>query len=353
MALKAVDFFCGIGGATRGFLKAGIDVVAGIDVDITCKETYESNNKRVTGEPVKFFTEDITQFDSSRIKRFLNKDDKLIIIGCAPCQPFTHITPKLDGRKKERYLLHVFADIIKDLTPEYIFIENIHGLNSPNNKEILEDFLYSLKPEFNLVHKIVNASHYGIPQSRKRVIIFGKRYGDIEFPINTHGDGLKKIVTLRDVIASLPKIKAGEQHNYYKEHVCAKLNAINLERLKYQKNPGDGMDKWPKVLHLPSRKEREYKGHNDVYSRLWWDRLCSTLTTKFVSISNGRFAHPEQNRGLSILEGLIIQTFGKTFVMNNRNLRVKSIQIGNAVPVKLAKVFAKKILDFEKNLLLK
>jgi DNA (cytosine-5)-methyltransferase 1 len=351
MALKAVDFFCGIGGVTRGFLKAGIDVIAGIDIDADCKETYEANHKRINGESAKFFAEDILDFDINKIKNLLNRNDKLVVIGCAPCQPFTKITKNLQGRTKERGLLQAFADVIRELNPEYIFLENVQGLNAPENKEILDSFINSLKPEFDLTPQIVNASHYGVPQSRKRMILFGKKNSHINFPEITHGKGKgqKKIKTLEDVIKTLPKLKMGVQHDTLKEHVCAELEDISMKRLSYQTSPGDGMEKWPKSLQLPSRRDREYNGHNDVYARLRWDKPCGTLTTKFVSISNGRFAHPEQDRGLSILEGLIIQTFGTDFKMKSTSLRIKAKQIGNAVPVKLARAFARQIINSENN----
>ena len=353
MSLKAVDFFCGIGGVTKGFLKAGIDVVAGIDIDANCKETYEANHLRLNGlDYSRFINEDITKLDVNSIRELLNPDDKLVIIGCAPCQPFTNITKNLEGREKERGLLLVFADIIKQLKPEYIFLENVQGLNAPKNKPILDKFLDALKPEYNLKPKVVNASHYGVSQSRKRMILFGKRNGSIDFPSATHGKakGLKPIVTLSDVINDLPQISAGEQHSDLKEHVCADLEAISLERMEYQEHPGDGMEMWPRRLWLNSRRNGNYEGHRDVYARLRWDKPSATLTTKFISISNGRFVHPEQNRGLSILEGLLIQTFGKSFKMKSKSIGTKAKQIGNAVPVKLAQAFAKQIIKTENKL---
>lgn len=349
MALKAIDFFCGIGGVTRGFLNKGIDVIAGIDIDVSCKDTYEANNIRPNGEPVKFFANDIINFDLTKVTSLLNPNDKLILIGCAPCQPFTKITQNLQGRNKERGLLQCFGEIILKLKPEYLFLENVQGLNSPANKLVLDAFLHSLKPQYNITPQIVNAMNYGVPQSRKRVILFAKRKSEIEFPEYTHADenGKRNVKILSEIIGNLPKIKAGEQHPYLKNHVTAKLDEINIKRLKLQKKPGDGMETWSKDLWLDSRRKRDYIGHKDVYSRLWWDRPAGTLTTKFVSISNGRFAHPTQNRGLSILEGLLIQTFPGSYKLLNKNLRIRAKQIGNAVPVKLAEAFAKKILDIE------
>lgn len=349
MALKAIDFFCGIGGVTRGFLNKGIDVVAGIDIDISCKETYEKNNIRPNGTASKFLAEDITNFAIEKVKKLLSPDDTLVLIGCAPCQPFTRITQKLENREKERGLLQHFAEVILELKPIYLFLENVQGLNSPKNKEILNEFIEALKPHYILNPKVINAMNYGVPQSRRRMILFAKKDAEIDYPKQTHGnkEGLQKIITLDRVIADLPEIKAGEQHSELKTHISANLQEINLERIKLQTNPGDGMEKWTPDLYLHSRKNNDYVGHKDVYARLWWDRPSITLTTKFVSVSNGRFAHPTQNRGLSILEGLLIQTFPKDYQMLYPFVRGQAKQIGNAVPVKLAEAFAEKILEAE------
>ncbi|MFA5011117.1 MAG: DNA cytosine methyltransferase [Ignavibacteria bacterium] len=348
MALKAIDFFCGIGGVTRAFLNKNIDVIAGIDNDITCKETYEINNIRPNGLHTKFLHEDITNFDVKIVNSMISKKkDDLILIGCAPCQPFTQITKNLGKRHKERGLLKCFSDIILKLKPKYVFLENVEGLKSDKNKEILINFINSLKPSYNLIPQVVNAKNYGVPQSRKRVILFGKRKGIISFPDITHSDelGYNSIKTLYEVIGNLPHLHAGETHSSYRNHTACKLTGISLKRLQYQKEPGDGMTKWPIELQLNSRRSKQYKGHNDVYSRMFWDKPSGTLTTKFVSISNGRFAHPEQNRGLSILEGLLIQSFPRNFKLLHKSIRIQAKQIGNAVPVKLAEAFAQKIIE--------
>ena len=233
--------------------------------------------------------------------------------------------------------------------PKYIFLENVQGLSSPKNKTILDEFVESLKPHYNLNPKTVNAKYHGVPQSRKRVILFARRDGEIEYPKATHGkkNGLSEIINLDKIIKELPELTAGGQHPELKTHVSAKLGETNLKRLALQTNPGDGMDKWTTDLQLNSRKNGDYKGHKDVYARIWWDRPSGTLTTKFVSISNGRFAHPSQSRGLSILEGLLIQTFPDNYQMLFPAIRTQAKQIGNAVPVKLAEAFAEKILETE------
>lgn len=354
--IKAIDFFCGIGGVTAGFLDAGIDVVAGIDKDPDCKITYEHNHKRLNSvEPVPYLEHDISdpEFCLSRNDFDINENDILVAIGCAPCQPFTGITDVSDKRKNERSLLSIFAEKVRNLNPDYIFVENVSGLKSKKNgnSEVLNSFISDLRCQGYILNtKVVNAAHYGVPQNRKRLIIFGKKGEKIDFPKETHSsnnDKKRPLVTLRNVIQDLPPIDAGVKHEEIPNHVSAKLIDKSIERLSYQVNPGDGMDTWPEHLQLPSRK-KSYTGHNDVYARLSWNKPCSTLTTKFCSVSNGRFAHPEQNRALTIREGLRIQTFDsekRNFVLIDDRVSIMSRQIGNAVPVKLAEAFASKIME--------
>lgn len=347
--IKAVDFFCGIGGVTRGFLNAGIDVIGGIDIDGSCKETYQQNNIRPNGEKVEFFNENIADFNASKIRNKLKDGEKLILIGCAPCQPFTTITDTSESRKEERLLLDIFANKVIELDPEYIFVENVSSLKSDfnQNNKVLKSFLDKLSANnFILTSKVQNAANYGVPQNRKRLIIFGKKKSHISHPEPTHGENTNnEVKTLEKVIGKLPSIEAGSSHPELKEHLAAKLTKRSLKRLEFQKQPGDGMETWPKELMIPSRRERDYSGHKDVYSRLWWDKPSSTLTTKFFSISNGRFGHPEQNRALSILEGLLIQSFPADYKLFDKRITAKAKQVGNAVPVKLAEVYAQKIID--------
>lgn len=345
--VRAVDFFCGIGGVTRGFLNAGIDVICGIDKDSSCKATYEFNNIRDNGNPVTFYNESIEQFDTNIVTRELDEDDKLVLIGCAPCQPFSSISNNGETKTTERQLLDLFADKVIELAPDYIFVENVSGLKSSYNKnnKILENFLVKLQEEYSLTTKIQNAAHFGVAQNRKRLIIFGKRHGEVQHPEPTHGKGKRNIINLKELIGDLPPIRAGETHETLSQHESAKLIPKSLERLECQKSPGDGMETWTQDLMLPSRVNRDYKGHTDVYSRLWWEKPSGTLTTKFFSVSNGRFAHPEQNRALSILEGLLIQSFPENYTLFEKHITKRAKQVGNAVPVKLAEAYAQKILD--------
>ena len=338
MKITAVDFFCGCGGTSYGFKKAGIDVKIGIDVDPKCKEIYEKNIKGS-----RFICKDLTVIKPEEllVEFDICDNTKLLFSACAPCQPFsTHFRGiKNDSRKN---LLLDFLRFIEFYQPDYLFIENVPGIQTDTNNNILDRFKKRLrKLNYYFESNIVDTKDYGVPQSRKRFILIGSlNYYNvsISMPPETHGKGLKPYKTVKDAIGYLPRIKAGSKHKTINAHSCRSLSELNLLRMKATpKNGGDRIS-WPKNLQLDCHKT--HNGHSDVYGRMKWDIPSPALTCKCISISNGRFGHPTQNRAISLREAASIQTFPKSFKFND-NLEQMSKQIGNAVPPQLATVFGK------------
>jgi DNA (cytosine-5)-methyltransferase 1 len=164
----------------------------------------------------------------------------------------------------------------------------------------------------------------------------------IELPSETHGPNTKNIKysSVRDWISNLPPIDAGKTHSTIPNHQAARLSSINLKRIKLTPEGGNRLS-WPKYLWLNCHKNG-YKGHTDVYGRMKWDAPATGLTTRCISYSNGKFGHPDQNRAISVREAACLQTFPMDFIFEG-NMNSKARQIGNAVPVLLAKVFGKHI----------
>jgi DNA (cytosine-5)-methyltransferase 1 len=335
--IAAIDLFCGAGGLTRGLLDAGIDVICGIDADEKCSLTYESNNIRKNGEPVKYIRRNIKDISGDYINQLFSGSDAdyFMLAGCAPCQPFSrkNIKKKNDGRVN---LLSEFGRLIKETEPDFIFMENvpeiekIHKKTLHNFKSILKKMDYFSKA------KVVNAKDYGIPQNRKRYILLGSRPWEIDIiePVCNLNTGY---VTVRDAIGNaekLPPIKAGESHSLILNHKAMGLSDLNLKRIRYTPADGGGRKDWPYELVLECHKKTS--GHSDSYGRMKWDNPAPTLTTKFYSISNGRYGHPEQNRAISLKEGALIQSFHYSYIFYG-NMQEIARQIGNAVPPKLAK----------------
>lgn len=349
----AIDFFCGCGGVTHGMRKAGVDVIAGFDNDSEVKYAYEENNKGSI-----FYELDINNHEANlRIVNGILKDrrraDILIFSACAPCQPFSlhNRIHKWDRRKS---LMIKFIDVIEALTPKNrpnaIFFENVGTMKKRGRKVLRKvlNFLKALNYEV-LPPRVINAANFGVPQNRKRLIFIAIEKNCIKNNENFKWDYFEnhygeKVITVREAIAGLPPIPHGYKVN--KEdplHITRKLATINLERIRQITLPGGGREMWDKKYIL--KCYLEHNGHKDVYGRMYWNKPAPTLTCKCISLSNGRFGHPEQDRAISLKEAAILQTLDDYRFKEPLSLDKIAKQIGNAVPPKLAMKFAQFILE--------
>ena len=329
MNIKAVDFFCGVGGLTYGLQQSGINVIAGIDSDQTCKYAYEANNEAV------FIHEDITKISSNDISQYYNQDDIKILIGCAPCQTFSSHTQKNKNRQQDQKwtLLHSFAEHITAIQPDIISMENVPDLV---RFPIFEEFVRKLQEQnYYVTYKIINCEKIGLPQRRKRLVLLASKYGEITFI-----DKQYKTKTVKDVLSTLPALKHGEQDAKDLLHMSASLSTLNLQRMK-QSKPGGSWQDWDEELRLECHKKKSGASYKSVYGRMEWDKISPTITTQFFAYGTGRFGHPEQDRALSLREGAILQSFPKKykFIPKGQKISKTTIarHIGNAVPVDLGK----------------
>ena len=340
-SLKVIDLFCGIGGLSHGLIKEGLDVVAGIDNDDTCKFGYEYNNR------AKFIHKDILDVSENEINRLFGEKDKTIrvLVGCAPCQPFSKLTfEKVTKRKLKP--LERFAHLIETTLPDIVSMENVRDLANTEKYSTFKDFLDTLKNNgYEYSYEVVNVSDYGVPQSRKRLVLLASRFGKIKLIEKTHE---KKKVTVRDAIKNLEPIKSGETSKSDRLHRARKLGDTNLKRIKSTPHDGGDSSGWHESLVLECHKRGNGKDYRtSVYGRMCWDKPAPTMTTHCVSLGNGRFGHPEQDRAISLREAAIFQTFPKNycFVAPQKPIVVRDVAkfIGNAVPVKLGAVIGRSI----------
>ncbi|MCB0721065.1 MAG: DNA cytosine methyltransferase [Ignavibacteriae bacterium] len=341
--LKAIDFFCGAGGMTAGFTKAGIKVIAGIDIDKTCKETYVKNNTKS-----KFIEADIKLLtNETLIKKtgIRQNDDNLIFIGCSPCQYWSKIKTDKSKSTESKNLLKDFQKFVAFFKPGYVVIENVPGILNKFDESPLKDFLKFLEQEgYKYDFRIVNASHYGVPQTRRRFLLLSSRVNDsIALPTP---DTKENPPTVRQFISSkriFKPIRAGHRDNSLFMHTSSDLSSTNIERLKLTPKDGGSRKSWKDTpLQIPTYVNRDNSFH-DIYGRMFWDKPAPTLTTKFYSISNGRFAHPEQDRAISLREGATLQTFDFNYNFYASSIANKAKLIGNAVPPELAFRIAKSL----------
>lgn len=342
MAIVGIDFFCGAGGATKGFQNTGIQILKGMDNDPTCKETYEKNCF-----PSKFLLKDINELEPEGVLDgiHLSKEDHLFFIACAPCQPFSKFAkgPADDDRA---CLILTFAEFVRKLIPDIVFIENVPGLAKAAQGQILEQLLQILESSglgYKYEWRLVDAKSYGVQQKRLRFIMLASRIGEIPFPPKTHGKNLLPYVTVRHTISKYPPIRAGETHKDVPNHAAAALSELNIKRISKTPKDGGSRKDWPRNLWLECHKNS--LGHTDVYGRMSWDNPSPTLTCRCNSISNGRFGHPEQDRAISLREAAALQTFPDDFIFYGKNTNIAR-HVGNAVPPLIAEVFGKSIFNF-------
>ena len=343
--MRALDFFCGAGGLTRGLLDAGIEVIAGFDLDSTCKKTYEKNNR-----PSRFVEKDITELTATSVRKALGsrQTTDLLIAGCAPCQPFSqHKGWSKEARQvatdPDATLLGSLAKLIGEILPGQVLIENVPGITRVSGFSTYRRFLWSLRNHsYQIAEGVLDAKHYGVPQSRRRYVLIAMRGRKASLPI-LESESQPGVSTVRDAIGHYPPIAAGEQHPLVANHVASSLSDANLKRVHVTPHDGGDRRAWPKYLELDCHRDG-HDGHTDVYGRMAWDKPAPTLTGKCNSLSNGRYAHPDQDRAMSLREAASLQTFPDSYVFYGYNKHVAS-HIGNAVPVRFAEVLGRHLIQ--------
>lgn len=338
MKPSVIDFFCGCGGTSAGLRLAGMNIVAGVDFDEVALETYKRNFPEAKALAV-----DITGLQCSTLAAELGDlSGPILFAACAPCQPFSTQNRNRENADARVELLDEFHRFVKHFLPDYIVLENVPGMQKAQDGPFFRFIALLQELEYKFDYGVLNAMDYGVPQSRRRLVLIASKESEIQLPEKTHGtsENLQDYMTVFDAISKFPKLGAGETHGEISNHRSAGVSEKNLTRLKHTPEGGDRRD-WPEELILDCHKTK--KGFMDTYGRLSWDQPARTLTTRCTSISNGRFAHPAQNRGLSVREAAALQSFPDNFEFIG-NLAQSARQVGNAVPVAFAEQLGKQIL---------
>ena len=333
--IYAIDLFCGAGGLTKGMENAGIDVRLGIDIDPACSYPYNKNNK------AQFLLKNVEDLTSDELKKKYRKNGIKLLAGCAPCQTFSTYNRKADQSDKRWWLLMQFARLIKEVSPELITMENVPSLIE---QDVFINFLQDLNDaNYYVSYQIVNCADYGLPQQRKRLVLLASKFGEIKL-LSPSDLGVNP-TTVRDVLFSLPSIKAGEVCSRDPLHQSSHSRKLTFYVLKHRAQGGHG-GIGIKILLLIVMKKEIRKNLSKCLWRMEWDEPAPTMTTH-IRFGNGRFGHPEQDRAISLREGAILQSFPEdySFVEPGETISIKAVgrMIGNAVPVKLGEVIGKKL----------
>lgn len=344
--IEVVDLFCGIGGLSYGMKSKGFIILEGFDLDATCEYAYKTNND------AKFVYKDIRKVTKDDIVPLYSKKSIKVLAGCAPCQPFSSYAFKNKNKDASKYnLLYEFGRLVKEIHPDVVTMENVPAIASFKLKSVLADFVNVLQKEgYYTTYQVVYCPDYGIPQTRKRLVLLASQLGEIALIPPTHKK--EDYITVRDTISNLPPLEAGESCPTDALHRCRALTPLNMQRMMATPYGGSWKN-WPKELQLKCHQEESGKSFGSVYGRMRWEEPAPTMTTLCTGIGNGRFGHPVQNRAISAREAALFQTFPTCykFFPNEQevSLTKASRYIGNAVPPRLGEVIAESIKQHIRN----
>jgi len=332
-AASVVDIFCGAGGLSHGFRQRGFEIVGGIDINEDCRYAFEQNNN------APFIRRDVATLKADDINRLFTPGKPRILVGCAPCQPFSTYNQKNDDPKWQ--LLHQFAHLVDQVRPDVLSMENVPRLLAFKEGSIFKQFVEKLHDaEYHVVWDVLYGPDFGLAQTRSRLVLLASKLGSIKLPCATHQG---KHRTVRDEIGDLPPLIHGGVDDSDPLHRASRLSEINARRISSAK-PGGTWRDWSPPLLAECHKVKTGKGYSSVYGRMAWDKPSPTITTQFFGFGNGRFGHPEQDRALSLREGALLQGFPKdyAFIAPDEHVGFKKVGrlIGNAVPVNLAAAIA-------------
>lgn len=327
--IKAIDFFCGAGGLTRGLLDAGIEVLAGVDIDKRLRETYENNNK-----PSRFLCRDIKDIDINELRAQLGimPTDIVLYAACTPCQPFSTLN-QMKGKDERKSLLLTFADLVSKASPDFIAVENVPGLNTAYGREIYEQFAQTLDAcgFVEPAADFLDAADYGVPQVRKRFILLASRHGRIELPPRSG----EEPATVEQYLRKYPALNDGEASTEHFNHEARKLAPHHKVIVQAVPKDGGSRKDVEETSILLKCHQDNPAVHKDVFGRMAWKKPAPTLTCRCTDVYCGRFTHPDQDRGISLREAAALQTFEDNYQFFGTFFHIAA-QIGNAVPVKFA-----------------
>lgn len=336
--IHAVDLFCGVGGLSCGLKDAGINVVAGYDIDNSCRSAFESN----IGAP--FISKDIREVRGADLLKLYPKSGFRLLAGCAPCQPFSRHMRGADTSNDVKWsLLDEFSRLVFEVRPHFVTMENVTGLRRTavfrRFTSTLEELGYSVR------HRSCYGPHFGLAQHRRRLVLLASALGSLKPLQDQQRD---RFPTVRDVIGNLPPIDAGQQSSSDPLHKARVLTDINIRRIRASK-PGGTWRDWPEELLAECHKRSTGSTFQSVYARMSWDEPAPTITTQAYNFGTGRFGHPEQDRALTLREAALLQGFPPNykFSTNKRDVEFLSIgkHIGNAVPPPLGRAVGNHLIE--------
>jgi DNA (cytosine-5)-methyltransferase 1 len=357
--LKALSFFSGAMGLDNGLERVGIKTLLACEFDKASRETIAANNSNIG------LIGDITAYSSAQILTFAGlsqASDVDLIVGGPPCQAFSTAGKRKGFEDTRGNVFLKYLDVVTDIRPKYVVIENVRGLMSSELSVAIDDdvfrsmsaeatrhkgaSLYYVKKRleqigYTVSFNLYNAANFGTPQIRERVVIIGTLdTNPVPHLKPTHSEkplpGLQPWRTFREVVSDLPPHQAT-------------FISYQEKRLKFLRmlGPGQNWRDLPETIQ-PEAMGKSFLlegGKTGFYRRLAWDKPAPTLVTH-PTMPATDLAHPEAERPLSIEEYKRIQEFPDDWIICGK-LIDQYKQVGNAVPVSLGAAIGQAILDHQ------
>ncbi len=342
---NAIDLFCGGGGLTVGLKQANFKVIAGVEIDAYATDTYRSNHP-----DIKIFKKNITDISGKDIINETGVKQIDLLTGCPPCQGFSSLTYKHKKNDNRNNLIFEILRLAKELKPRIIMLENVSGLARGKKAEtIFKKFVTDIKAlGYYIDYKVFEVAEFGVPQYRKRLVLFASKHSHMGLPHPTHGKNsqLLPYVTSGYVFSKIknsPKsyVTSRDNGTIMKEnwHVVRDMSDINKQRLSYAK-AGENWQIIPEHIR-PKCHQNGYQGFSNVYGRMNPKEPSPTITRGCTTISMGRFGHPTELRTISVREAALLQTFPYRYKFPIHSIEDVCKVIGNALPC----LFAQKISE--------
>jgi DNA (cytosine-5)-methyltransferase 1 len=319
----SIDLFSGCGGLTEGMHQAGFETKIAIEIVEEAAKGYKLNHPGA-----EMLQRDIRTISKEDISCILKGDRLHLLAGCPPCQGFSSV------RRLNRESVHdhrndlvlEYLRLVKEHLPYTIMMENVPALK---DYSLFKQLVRELKDiGYNIDFDVVNVKNYGVPQSRRRLVMVGSLLGPIKI-----ARGTNEKVTVRDVISNLESKKTTQDPIH---KISAKHTDRVLERIRLTPKNGGSWKDLPKEWVLECHKGKDV-GFNDIYGRLRWDDYSTTITGGCLNPSKGRFLHPEEDRVISPREAALLQSFPIDYKFPlNIPKQALALLIGNALPPKFS-----------------